>query len=64
VKDGVSVFEHDMQGNDLSDLGDNCIVFENFMTLIGDLEMDYWRCVSGTSKRIFVTIKSCVLPHY
>ena len=37
VKVAVSVFEHDMQGNDLSDLGDYCIVFENFTTSIGDL---------------------------
>ena len=28
VKVAVSVFEHDMQGNDLSDLGDYCIVFK------------------------------------
>ena len=37
MKVAVSVFEHDMQGNDLSDLGDYCIVFENFTTSIGDL---------------------------
>ena len=41
-------------------LGDNCIVFENFTASIGDLMVAnwvyYWR-VSGASKRIFATIK-------
>jgi hypothetical protein len=44
-------------------LGDNCIVFENFMASIGDLMVPnwvYWHCVSGASKRIFATIKSTI----
>ena len=45
------------------DLGDNCIVFENFMASIGDLMVTnwvYWRRVSGASKRIFATMKSTI----
>jgi len=45
------------------DLGDNCIVFENFTASIGDLMVAnwvYWRCDSGASKRIFATIKSTI----
>ena len=45
-------------------LGDNCIVFENFTASIGDLMVAnwvYWRRVSGASKRIFATIKSTIL---
>ena len=41
-------------------LGDNCIVFENFTASIGDLMVAnwvYWRHVCGASKRIFATIK-------
>ena len=44
-------------------LGDNCIVFENFTTSIGDLMVAnwvYWRRVSGASKRIFATMKSTI----
>jgi len=44
-------------------LGDNCIVFENFTTSIGDLMVAnwiYWRRVSWASKRIFATIKSTI----
>ena len=44
-------------------LGDNCIVFENFTASIGDLIVAnwvHWRRVSGTSKRIFATIKSTI----
>ena len=44
-------------------LGDNCIVFENFMASIGDLMVAnwaYWRCNSGASKRIFATMKSTI----
>jgi hypothetical protein len=45
------------------DLGDNCIVFENFMASIGDLMVAnwvYWQHDSGVSKRIFATIKSTI----
>ena len=41
------------------ELGDNCIVFENFTTSIVNLMVAnwvYWRRVSGASKRIFSTI--------
>ena len=44
-------------------LGDNCIVFENFMASTGDLMVAnwvYWRCISGASKQIFATIKSTI----
>jgi hypothetical protein len=44
-------------------LGDNCNVFENFTASIGDLMLEnwvYWQRDSGTSKRIFVTIKSTI----
>ena len=44
-------------------LGDNCIVFENFMASIGDLKVAkwvYWQRDSGASKRIFATIKSTI----
>ena len=40
-------------------LGDNCVVFENFMASIGDLmalNRVYWRRDSGASKRIFVQL--------
>jgi len=36
-------------------LGDNCIVFENFTASIGDLMVAnwvYWRCISGACKWI------------
>jgi hypothetical protein len=45
------------------DLGDNCIVFENFMASNGDLMVAnwvYWWHASGASKRIFETIKSTI----
>ena len=54
--------EHDIATNIY--LGDNCIVFENFTASIGDLmvaNLVYWRRNSGASKRIFATIKSCVI---
>jgi hypothetical protein len=44
-------------------LGDDCIVFENFMVSIGDLMVANWvycRRVSEASKRIFTTIKSTI----
>jgi hypothetical protein len=44
-------------------LGDNCIVFENFTASVGDLMVVnwvYWRCVSGVSKRKFAIIKSTI----
>jgi hypothetical protein len=43
----------------ISELGDNCIVFENFTASIGILMVAnraYWRRVSGASKRIFAMI--------
>jgi hypothetical protein len=49
--------------SDSCELGDNCIVFENFTASIGELMVEdwvYWRRVSGTSKRIFATIKSTI----
>jgi hypothetical protein len=45
-------------------LGDNCIVFENFTASIGDLMVAncvYWRRVSGASKQIFATLQSTIL---
>jgi len=47
------------------DLGDNCIVFENFTASIGDLmgtNWVYWWRDNGASKRIFATIKSTIKP--
>jgi len=47
----------------LGDLGDNCIVFDNFTASIKDLMVAnwvYWRRVRGASKRIFATIKSTI----
>jgi hypothetical protein len=44
-------------------LGDNCIVFENFTASIGDLMVAnwvYWRIASRASKRIFATMKSTI----
>ena len=44
-------------------LGDNYIVFENFTASIGDLmvvNLVYWRCDSGASKRKYATFKSTV----
>ena len=44
-------------------LGDTCIVFENFTASIGDLMVAnwvYWRHDSGASKRIFAIIKSII----
>jgi hypothetical protein len=44
-------------------LGDNCIVFENFTASIGDLMVANWvylRHLSEASKRIFATIKSTI----
>ena len=46
---------------DFCELGDNCIVVENFTASIGNLVITnwvYWQHVSGASKRIFATIKS------
>jgi hypothetical protein len=44
-------------------LGDNCIVFENFTASIGDVMVANWvycRRDSGATKRIFATIKSTI----
>jgi hypothetical protein len=48
-------------------LGVNCIAFENFKASVGDLMVAnwvHWRRVSGSSKRIFETIKSTILADY
>jgi hypothetical protein len=45
------------------ELGDNCMVFENFTASVGDLMVAYWvywRRASGVSKRIFANIKSTI----
>ena len=53
----------DKHNKQTDDLGDNCIVFENFTASIGDLIVSnwvYWRRAIGASKRIFAIMKSTI----